>query len=122
MSKKINQHELIQALLTSRTIKDACKVANVTETTMHKYLKDYDFKEALESAREDLFKNTNSLLSATLCKDLSNSLNKLSNIIQNEETSAIAVIKAIQLQFEIFERLKGREVDRLERNNPLSML
>ena len=122
MSKKINQHELIQALLTSRTIKDACKVANVTETTMHKYLKDYDFKEALESAREDLFKNTNSLLSATLCKDLSNSLSKLSNIIQNEETSAIAVIKAIQLQFEIFERLKGREIDRLERNNPLSML
>lgn len=51
-----NQHKAIAALLSVQTIAEAAQLCNVSQRTLHRWLADDDFRQALSSAMSESIK------------------------------------------------------------------
>lgn len=90
------QHKLIAALLISRNIRAACKVANIPERTAFRWLGDVRFQAALESAEgEQIADVTRRLLVLS-----DQAIDVLQAVLQSETASYPIKVRAAALVLE----------------------
>ena len=90
MARQIqNNEQLIIALVTTSTIKEAALKAGVSEATVYKRLKEEDFKKAYNEYRQKLIEDSATALSL----QLGDAVTALGDIVRDKETPA-----AIRLQ------------------------
>lgn len=97
------QKKFVTSYLKNSNMEQVAKELNISKVTCFKYLKDYEVKQAIETASDEL-------LSGAI-KELKNNLgiaNKaLIGIIENSQSPPSVKIKAIELMYEI----SFREID-----------
>ena len=85
-----NNEQLIIALVTTSTIKDAALKAGVSEATIYKRLKDKEFKKAYADDRQKLIENSATALSL----QLGDAVTALGEIVRDKETPAAVRLQA----------------------------
>lgn len=85
-----NNEQLIIALVTTSTIKDAALKAGVSEATIYKRLKDKEFKKAYADYRQKLIENSATALSL----QLGDAVTALGEIVRDKETPAAVRLQA----------------------------
>lgn len=103
------QEEIIMALLTSKTKREACQMSGVSEATLYRLLKNPQFVEMLETVRKQIYYNIVFNLSS-LSYD---SIDSLHNLIVSPSTSA--PVKCNASKFVLDTILKTLSYEKLER-------
>lgn len=85
-----NNEQLIIALVTTSTIKDAALKAGVSEATIYKRLKYKEFKKAYADYRQKLIENSATALSL----QLGDAVTALGEIVRDKETPAAVRLQA----------------------------
>ena len=100
---RITDNTLISALLTCPTIKQASESVGLSEQAVYSRLRKVDFREKLQSARNDQFQVISSKLEDANFK----ALDTIIAILDDKETSAGIRVKAAQTLLDL--SLKNRE-------------
>ena len=100
---RVTDNALISALLSCPTIKLACESVGLSEQAVYSRLRKVDFREKLQSARNDQFQVISSKLEDANFK----ALDTLINILDDSEVSAGIKVKASQTLLDL--SLKNRE-------------
>lgn len=108
------QAAFLQAMLTSRTKKEACEKAGISRTTANKYLEDPDFKEALSEARRESVGETANYMRAALTE----CVDRLLTIIRDEDVSPAIHVQAVNAMFANYRPLVD-EIELTERMEAL---
>lgn len=100
---RVTDNQLISALLSSATIKQASDEVGLSEQSVYSRLRKPDFREKLQNARNDQFQVITSKLEDANFK----ALDTLINILDDKETSAGIRVKAAQTLLDL--SLRNRE-------------
>lgn len=100
---RVTDNQLISALLSSATIKQASDEVGLSEQSVYSRLRKPDFREKLQNARNDQFQVISSKLEDANFK----ALDTLINILDDKETSAGIRVKAAQTLLDL--SLRNRE-------------
>ncbi len=120
MTDKIKDQNLIAALLSSPTIEDAAKVAEVNPRTIYRRLKDPKFKNALDAAQNQVLISTVEYMTI-LCRKavmkLEEKLDAKSDRVQLQAASLIlrhrsALVRDVEFEL----RLQALENEKKKRN------
>ena len=112
---KATKDRFMFAMVTEPTIEKACNVSGISIATGYKYLKEYEFQNALEELKISILEGATNKLrgSLTQCAD------ELLSIALNKDNSPQIRINAIQLVFNIFKQ-NTEIVDLQKRINELT--
>lgn len=80
--KEKTADDILQALLTHRTIREAATAIDVSERTIYDYLKDAEFKSRYKAARDDLVSG----VSNHLRERMHEAVNVIAEIMNDTET------------------------------------
>lgn len=115
------QIQAITHFLTSSSIEETCRKANISKTTFYKWLKDETFKDFLEEKRKEMVKEALQRLQVSINKAVAVLIDLMST--GNESIRRLAsrdiigyALKSIEIQ-EIEERLEKVERLVLERRS-----
>ena len=100
---RVTDNQLISALLSSATIKQASESVGLSEQSVYSRLRKPDFRTKLQNARNDQFQVISSKLEDANFK----ALDTLINILDDSEVSAGIKVKASQTLLDL--SLKNRE-------------
>ncbi len=100
---RVTDNQLISALLSSVTIKQASAEVGLSEQSVYSRLRKPDFREKLQNARNDQFQVISSKLEDANFK----ALDTLINILDDKEVSAGIKVRASQTLLDL--SLKNRE-------------
>ena len=100
---RITDNQLISALLSSATIKQASDEVGLSEQSVYSRLRKPDFREKLQNARNDQFQVISSKIEDANFK----ALDTLINILDDKEVSAGIKVRAAQTLLDL--SLKNRE-------------
>lgn len=100
---RVTDNQLISALLSSATIKQASDEVGLSEQAVYSRLRKPDFREKLQNARNDQFQ----VISSKLEDSNFRALDTLINILDDKETSAGVKVRAAQILLDL--SLKNRE-------------
>lgn len=100
---RVTDNQLISALLSSATIKQASDEVGLSEQSVYSRLRKPDFRKKLQSARNDQFQVISSKLEDANFK----ALDTLINILDDKEVSAGVKVRASQTLLDL--SLRNRE-------------
>jgi hypothetical protein len=103
-----NAAELLSALLRGMTVRDASRLAGISERQAYRYLNEPAFQAELSSAKRRLLQATETRLLALSEKVIT----KLESIIDDEKTSAASAIRACAILMD--HSLRHNEIVSLE--------
>ena len=93
---KERQRQIIQALISFPTRREACKALGIAERTLYNYMQDEAFINAYKAAIEDILRDTDTRLKeAALC-----AINHLISVVEDENIDALTRIKADRIILE----------------------
>jgi len=114
MSRSRKTDNILQALLTTRTIKEAAESARVSERVIYNYLSDPTFKSLYNAAREDIMRG----VSNHLCERMNEAIDVIASIMTDgsRERDKLSAARAIldygvryTVAYNILERLQALE-------------
>ena len=94
MSRNRKADNILQALLTHRTIKEAAQAARVSERVIYDYLNDMEFESRYKAARDDIIRG----VSNHLREQMNEAVDVISGIMHNPENQPkdrLAAAKAV---------------------------
>lgn len=91
------QEKFLKALLTSASIDEACKVADINRNTGYKYLRDETFQEHYRALRREAMQQVTSRLQ----KSSEDAVRVLNEIMLNDENSPASRVQASKTILEI---------------------
>ena len=113
MPKATNQEKALAALLATSSISEAAKKAKLSETTLHRYLKDDEFKKGFRLARRSLVEASTAQIQSSTSEAVETLKRNLSCGTPSAEIRAATAIldfahKGIEVQ-DVLERLEVLE-------------
>jgi hypothetical protein len=103
------QTRTIEALLVCKSIETTAKKANISKSTLYRWLKDENFQSEFRKAKFSLISNA----ITTLQRASTTAANMLCEVMNNEETSAGTRVNASRIVLE--QAIKCTELEDLEK-------
>jgi predicted transcriptional regulator len=103
------QTRTIEALLVCKSIETTAKKANISKSTLYRWLKDENFQSEFRKAKFSLISNA----ITTLQRASTTAVNVLCEVMNNEETSAGIRVNASRIVLE--QAIKCTELEDLEK-------